>query len=236
MSTSLLFAHPYVIAWRNRLRSNPVLRGLYSSLAGGSRYEARFSRELLGAVRAGDSVWDVGANVGVYAAQFAERGAANVVCFEPAPAAVVALQQRFSNASGAASCVRIVPIALADRHGTSVFSANGTSPDNQIGVADGNRPTVEVQIRSADEAMAEFALPTPNVMKIDVEGYELEVIQGMPGVLSLKTLRAIFVEVHFSQLHKRKLDKAPAAIVQLLRDRGFHVHWVDPSHICAQRS
>ena len=236
MSTSLLFAHPYVIAWRNRLRESSVLRGLYSSIAGGSHYEARFSRELLGAVRPGDSVWDVGANVGIYAAQFADRGAANVVCFEPAPEAVVALQERFPHASGAASRVRIVPIALADRRGTAMFSAKGTSPDNQIGVLGDTKPTVEVQVRSADEALAEFSLPTPNVMKIDVEGYELEVIQGMTGVLSSSGLRSVFVEVHFSQLHKRKLDTAPGAIVQILRERGFQVHWADPSHICARRS
>jgi FkbM family methyltransferase len=235
MSTSLLFAHPYVISLRNRLRGSSVLRGLYGSFAGGSRYEARFSQELVGAVRAGDSVWDIGANVGVYAAQFAERGAAKVVCFEPAPEAVVALHERFPQSSAAPGRVRIVPIALADQRGTALFSAKGTAPDNQIGAADGTKPTVEVQVRSADEALAEFALPTPNVIKIDVEGYELEVIQGMTGMLSSKELRSIFVEVHFSRLHERKLDKAPATILQTLRERGFQVRWVDPSHICAQR-
>jgi FkbM family methyltransferase len=236
MSTSLLFAHPYVIAWRNRLRTSSVLRGLYSSFVGRGDYEARFARELLQAVRAGDTVWDIGANVGVYAAQFAERGAAKVVCFEPAPAAVVALQQRFPGTSDSPNRVRIIPIALADRRGTATFSADGTSPDNQIGASDGTRPTVEVQVRSADEALTEFALPTPNVIKIDVEGYELEVIEGMAGVLCSKELRSVFAEMHFTLLHNRKLDSAPAAILQILRQHGFRVHWVDPSHICAERN
>src|SRR6185312_1845740 len=56
MSTSLLFAHPRVIAWRNRLRRNSLLRSVYGSLAGRGDYEARFSRELLVAVRSGDTV------------------------------------------------------------------------------------------------------------------------------------------------------------------------------------
>jgi FkbM family methyltransferase len=236
MSPSLLFAHPRVIAWRNRLRGNSLLRGVYSSIAGRGDYEARFSRELLEAVRVGDTVWDVGANVGVYAAQFAERGAANVVCFEPAPAAVAALRQRFPEGSTVAKSVQIVPIALADRRSTATFSADGSSPDNQIGTADGTKPTVEVQVYSADEALVEFALPTPNVIKIDVEGYELEVIEGLTGVLSSKELRSVFVEVHFSLLHNRKLDRAPAAILQTLRQYGFQVHWVDPSHIGARRN
>jgi FkbM family methyltransferase len=236
MSTSLLFAHPRVIAWRNLLRGNALVRGVYSSLAGGRDYEARFARELLEAVRSGDTVWDVGANVGVYAAQFAERGAVNVVCFEPAPAAVAALRHRFPEGSTGAKPVRIVPIALADRRGTATFSADGSSPDNHLGAADGTKPTVEVQVRSGDEAVVEFALPTPNVMKIDVEGYELEVIEGLAGVLSSKKLRSVFVEVHFSLLHNRKLDSAPAAILQTLRRHGFAVHWVDPSHIGARRN
>jgi FkbM family methyltransferase len=236
MSTSLLFAHPYVIAWRNRLRASSLLRGMYSSFAGRGDYEARFSRELVGAVRTGDTVWDIGANVGVYAAQFAERGAANVVCFEPAPAAVVALHQRFPDTSDSPNRVRVIPIALADHRGTTTFSADGASPNNQIGFSDGTRPTVEVQVRSGDEAMTEFALPTPNVIKVDVEGYELEVIEGLSRLLDSTELRAVFVEVHFSLLHIRKLDQAPAAILQILRQRGFRVHWVDPSHIGAQRS
>lgn len=236
MSTSLLFAHPQVIAWRNRLRQNALVRTLYSSIAGRGDYEARFSRELLASVRSGDTVWDVGANVGLYATQFAERGAANVVCFEPAPEAVATLQRRFADASGGSRCVRVVPIALGNRRSTAVFSADGASPNNQIVATAGNHPTVEIQVYCGDEAQAEFALPAPDVIKIDVEGYELEVIQGLSRVLSSRALRSVFVEVHFSLLHTRGLDNAPAAILQALRQHGFQVHWVDPSHIGACRN
>jgi FkbM family methyltransferase len=235
MPTSLLFAHPRVIGWRNRLRKNSLLRAVYGSLATRGDYEARFARELLAAVRSGDAVWDVGANVGVYAAQFAQHGAAHVVCFEPAPAAVAELHRRFPGASQGRDPVRIVPIALANQRGTAAFNADGASPNNQIGRSDGSKATIEVQVRSADEALTEFGLPHPNVIKIDVEGYELEVIEGMSKVLTSKQLRSVFVEVHFALLHDRKLDEAPATILQTLRRHGFQVRWVDPSHIGAHR-
>lgn len=235
MSTSLLFAHPRVIALRNRLRQNPLARMLYSVVAGGGDYEARFSRELLGSVRAGDIVWDVGANVGFYATQFAQRGAANVVCFEPAPDAVAALQRRVAETSAAESSIRIMPIALGSQRATATFSADGASPNNQIVAKANGHPTVDVQVYPGDEAQKEFALPSPNVVKIDVEGYELEVIEGLSGVLGSRSVRSVFVEVHFSLLHNRGLDDAPATILQTLRRQGFEVRWVDPSHLGAFR-
>jgi FkbM family methyltransferase len=234
MPTSLLFAHPRVIAWRNRLRQSSLARKVYSTISGRGGYEERFSRELLGAIHAGDTVWDVGANVGHYAAQFSDRGAAKVVCFEPAPGAVAALQGRFAAGTGADSRVQIVPVALGRQRSIAAFTADGASPDNQI-VAAANNNTVEIQVYSGDEAQVEFALPSPNVIKIDVEGFELEVIQGLSGVLSCRTLRSVFIEVHFSLLHNRGLDAAPSLILRNLRDLGFQVHWVDPSHLGARR-
>lgn len=230
-----LYAHPVAIAWRNRLRQNAVLRKVYSSIVAGGGYEARFSKELLGALRTGDTVWDVGANVGFYAAQFAERGAAHVVCFEPAPASIAALRRRFPQDAETDNRVRLVPVALGARRATAAFTADGTSPDNQIVAAGGSGSTVEVQVYCGDAAQAEFALPSPNVMKIDVEGFELDVIEGMPAVLAAKSLRSVFIEVHFSLLHRRGLDKAPGTIGQILRQQGFRVNWVDPSHLGAHR-
>lgn len=235
MSTSLLFAHPRVIAWRNRLRQNNLLRTVYGSIASRGDYEARFSRDLLNAVRPEDTVWDIGANIGVYASQFADRGA-TVVCFEPAPEAIAALRRRFEGAPASGARVQVVPIALSNARSTALFSADGSSPNNQIITTSSAQPTVEIQVHTGDAALAEFSLPSPNVMKIDVEGYELEVIQGMSRLLSSKTLRSVFVEVHFALLHARGLDHAPATILRLLREHGFQVRWVDPSHIGAHRN
>jgi hypothetical protein len=49
-------------------------------------------------------------------------------------------------------------------------------------------------------------------------------------------LRHVFVEVHFSILHERGLDEAPARIVALLEKAGFVVRWLDLSHIEASRA
>jgi FkbM family methyltransferase len=230
-----MFAHPRLVAWRNRLRRSPLVRTVYAGIAGRGQYEARFSRELLTAVQPGDTVWDVGANIGFYAAQFLERGAAHVVCFEPAPGAIDALRARFAEMSAAAR-VHIVPVALGRERSRAAFDADGASPNNRILEASG-KPTIEVPVLSGDEALRDFDLPEPHVIKVDVEGYELEVIEGLRGLLTSRSApRAVLVEVHFALLHERRLDSAPATLVQRLSDWGFRVRWVDPSHLSARRA
>ena len=75
----------------------------------------------------------------------------------------------------------------------------------------------------------------PNAIKIDVEGFELEVLQGMGPYLAEPTLRMIGVEVHFGILKERGIAYAPQRIEQLLVHNGYRVRWPDNSHLLAVR-
>jgi hypothetical protein len=78
------------------------------------------------------------------------------------------------------------------------------------------------------------ALWQPAVVKIDVEGYEIEVIRGMRRVLG--GVRALFVEIHFQVLEERGMLQGPAALVKDLNRLGFsRIEWPDASHIAAFR-
>ncbi|MEJ0087450.1 MAG: FkbM family methyltransferase [Pseudomonadota bacterium] len=228
-----LLAHPRMVAWRNRLRRNTVLLGVYRLWAGRDGYEQRFGSALLAAVGMNDVVWDIGANVGLYSEKFLQRGASFVVCFEPAPAAIAELGRRFSDES-LARRVRVVPAALSNTRGSANFVADGSSPVNKLG-GSGPGAVIEVPVLRGDDALAEYSLPVPDVIKVDVEGYELEVIEGLQGVLSRPQVRAVFVEVHFGLLHERGNDHAPATIVALLKNHGFRTSWLDASHLIAHR-
>jgi FkbM family methyltransferase len=230
-----LLAHPRVVTWRNHLRRYPLLHRLYRFWVARHDYEERFARGLLAAVAPGDTVWDVGANVGLYAAQFLARQAAHVVCFEPAPEAVLRLEQTFGRGTAARERVHIVPAALSNVRGTVRFAVNGSSPTNKIVDSAVVESTIEVPVLRGDEVAAERGLPLPNVIKIDVEGYEWEVLQGLAGILTLPAVHAVFIEVHFALLHGRGLDHAPAAISTTLAEHGFDVAWLDPSHLCGRR-
>src|SRR5258708_6935843 len=79
------------------------------------------------------------------------------------------------------------------------------------------------------------SLPHPTIIKIDVEGYEVEVIRGMYGILG--DVRALFVEIHFQILAERGMRQAPAALVKDLKRLGFsRIEWPDASHIAAFRT
>jgi hypothetical protein len=116
------------------------------------------------------------------------------------------------------------------------MAVEGASPTNRL-QQDGRPSTrlTEVRIARADEILMERRLPPPEVLKVDVEGYELEVLRGFGDLLHSSALRAVFVEVHFALLHERGLDAAPATICSLLESAGFKVRWPDISHIAGIR-
>jgi FkbM family methyltransferase len=195
-------------------------------------YEEAFGQRLLGAIGSDSVVWDIGANVGLYTRQFVEAGARSVVAFEPAPESVATLQKEFAGST----TVKVMPVALASAGGVAAFSSDGSSVTNSlVEGCDDSRPTVEVRVMRADEVVREFNLDMPTVMKIDVEGYEVDVIRGMGTILDSPKLRHVFVEVHFRALNRRGLDVGPNEIVSRLQAAGFKIDWLDLSHLCAVR-
>ena len=94
----------------------------------------------------------------------------------------------------------------------------------------------KVELATGDALVVEGRAAPPNVLKIDVEGFELDVLQGMPKQLASPLLKHIFIEVHFTLLEERGLDGVPSQIERLLRAAGFAVEWLDPSHIHARRT
>jgi FkbM family methyltransferase len=228
------------IAARSTLRRHPrmqhaVVRAL--SL-GRSRadYEQSFRSAMLACIRPGDCVWDVGANVGLYSGLFAAAvgPSGRVISFEPSPACVALLEEQIRDRDGGATW-EIAPVALSNEDGEAWLSVRSgdTAPDNRLASPDG-ASTVPVRTARGDSLVA-AGYKAPAVVKIDVEGFDGEVLDGMGRVLDHPSLRAICVEVHFGILTERGKPHEPARMVRLLQDHAFTVKWVDRSHFVAQR-
>ena len=186
-------------------------------------YEDRFADIVLASIRPDDCVWDIGANVGFYTERFSKL-AQFVIAFDP-----LVENCRRIECKGMAN-VTCFQIALGDAPGEKTLFVDG--PFSSVALAPyAGAPEQTVKVVRGDD-LAE--LRQPAVVKIDVEGYEFEVIRGMSRVLG--GVRALFVEIHFQVLEERGMRQGPAALVKHLKRLGFsRIEWPDASHIAAFR-
>lgn len=176
-----MYSNPALIRLRSVLRSLGILRLIQTSPVYGwisQGYESRFDAAMMASLKPGMRVFDIGANVGYYTQKFAEAvgPTGEVHAFEPVPASAAKLrelQQQYS-------WIHVHQCAVADRLGEIEMSMEGgsTSPNHMITIGEpsGGLSSLKVQVRTIDELSLE--LGAPNMVKIDVEGYEWHVLKG----------------------------------------------------------
>jgi len=136
-------------------------------------------------VKKGDLCFDIGANIGKFTEVLLELGA-KVVCVEPQETCLQQLHKSFDNNKNAI----IIPYAIGESEGEgelaiheggsgiSTLSAKykNTYPSDQLG---GRKWTKmkRVPITTLDRLVLQFGLP--KYCKIDVEGYETQVLKGL---------------------------------------------------------
>jgi FkbM family methyltransferase len=226
-----------VLLLRNVGRASGLNRHM-AKLLGGEGYENRFQAEMLAAITPGSCVWDVGANVGLYSRQFSDIAGptGRVFAFEPSPHNLRCLKEAVTSLEN----VTIVPVALGDREGVVAFEqgADALGATSRIVAGGAGKPSgkaIAVSLASGDHLIASGSVGIPNVIKIDTEGFELDVLRGLRQTLKNPSLRVLCIEVHFGLLEARGLPNAPADIEKLLAGAGFSIGWADASHIVATR-
>ena len=227
--------NPLLIKARSIARKTGVIR-VINHLRPAGAYEEHFHQALVAAVKPGDIVWDIGANVGLYTEQFCHWVGSDgfVVAFEPFPEACQSILARNPNCAW----LQVENVALSDADSTGTLVIEAGSVDNHIATeadaAKGYLNSVPLTISRGDTICKRLGRP-PNVIKVDVEGFEEEVLLGMGEVLAAPALRSVLVEVHFHKLEMRGRATAPARIEKLLKSNRFTTKWVDASHLVATR-
>ena len=180
-------------------------------------------------------VLDIGANIGVTAVllgSLAPRGI--VAAVEPVPAAYHLLQQNV--AAAGASNVRLHNFALGATDGTVRMQGNpqnlsGAFIADQHAINDDFHFSEDVRVCRLDDVFSELGLSGLDLVKIDVEGYELDVLEGGCRTL-LEHKPLVMLEMNYVALNlwrrmslpefrERLLDYFP--VVFALRDG----HWLD---------
>lgn len=166
-------------------------------------------------LRPGTTVWDIGANVGLYTLPSARAVGpeGSVVAFEPMPRNLHFLRRHLAlNGLGR---VAVCDAGVSDAAGT-LRMAEGDSP-SEFHVDPGG--SWEVRAVTLDEWLCESGLPPPDVVKIDVEGSDDAVLRG--GVRSLAKYRPLI----YLALHGEPQRRACA---QLLAAWGYEVTSLEP--------
>lgn len=172
-------------------------------------YEREVSRFLAVRLQAASVFYDVGAFTGYYSRMALRlmRPGGCVAAFEPDADARAALKASFSN-----NRLTVRSEAVGAHDHMAVLSSGGGLCSRIEGESVPNpasQPSGKVRVRSLDSIVAATELPPPDVVKIDVEGGEVEVLVGMSTLLEKRPVLA--VECHSIDLLGRAIERLVGA-------------------------
>jgi FkbM family methyltransferase len=180
-------------------------------------------------VRDGETLWDVGANIGLYTLWCAKRHpGCRIIAFEP-NALTYPLLVRHVIANGVADRVTALPIALSGGEpSVETFRLSTMMPGlaaNQLDLADAppmwrgrEAARYAVVAGSADRLIPLLNLPKPDHVKLDVDGIEPEILAGAAEML--RTVRSVLVEDEHN-LHRLEAIERPLSASGLKEDMSF---------------
>lgn len=144
-------------------------------------------------LRPGDLFVDVGANVGAYTILAAGAIGARVIAFEPAPHARhwLAMNVELND------CRRLVDIrdtAVGSSCGTAAFTVDLDTTNHFVQelIGDSAIESATVRLTSLDAAIVG---DHPVMLKVDVEGFEHEVVKGASATLADPALKCVLLEL-----------------------------------------
>jgi FkbM family methyltransferase len=161
----------------------------------------------------GEIFIDVGANVGTYTIWAAELGA-DVIALEPAADAFALLQENLALNGYAA---RAIKAAAGAACGTARFTA-GQGAANRLD-PDGS---VETDVVTVDSLVGDRVVAG---LKVDVEGFELEVLRGCAEALTQQRIR--LVQLEWNMASEAALGTDRRSVVELLAGYGYALYRPD---------
>lgn len=175
-------------------------------------YERRNADLLHSLCRPGMTAFDVGANAGYFTLLFSwnARPQGKVLSFEPDPSNRAMLEHHLL--INAITNVSIVPSAASDRDGDARFEC-GASMGH---LTDGGKTIVRTT------CLDQF--PTPDLVKMDIEGAETLALLGAKRILSERRTKW-FIELHGNQAN---------ACINLLEASAYKVRNIGQNHILAE--
>jgi FkbM family methyltransferase len=178
-------------------------------------------------VKTGDTVLDIGANIGYYTLLLARLvgKTGKVIAFEPEPENFTLLQKNVQ-VNGYQNVIT-VNAALSDCPATlRLYLCHRNRGDHRIYAAEPDRPAIDVAAFAADDYLASLGAHL-RFVKMDVQGAEAKVVRGMRKLLARSADCQIAIEFWPFGMHRAGDDAGET--LSLLAQLGFSMQWVDES-------
>ncbi len=165
----------------------------------------------------GAVMYDVGGSVGFFSLLGARLGA-TVIAFEPLPGAAATIE-RNAALNGLSERVRVLELAAGEKEGRATLIEAGEAGWSHL--ADrGSRPdahaTHDVRVAALDDLVTAGEIPPPDLVKLDVEGSEVAVLDGLRQ--TIERHQPVFV----IELHETN-----AEVADRLESHGYRLERLD---------
>lgn len=175
---------------------------------------------------------DVGANIGEWSVEFAQRMPLEPrgLAFEPAPRTASALRRQLADVG----CVRVevVECALSDARGEQVFYAEkgcGKTSSFIITHSERNADAVSVPISILDTELSERNVSFVDFLKIDAEGFDFRVMVGCKHYLEQNRIGVLQFEYNSAWAYAGATLSRP---YQFLQEFGYKVFLLRGERLC----
>lgn len=170
-------------------------------------------------------VFDVGANTGQSIDLFRRTlHAPNIISFEPNPALAEHLKQKYAD-----NGVVIERMALGSSEGTdrfNIFERDDLSSMLELHRDKRNpfsntalKRTISVAITTVDLYVTKYGFEFIDLLKIDTQGFDLEVLRGAVGMLKQRAVGIVLVEVNFTPFYLNQANFGD--IERFLAENGY---------------
>ena len=185
-------------------------------------------------LRPGDVVFDVGANVGFYTLLFSRcvEDAGTVYAFEPTGQTFGCLVRNMPKSE---QNIRLNRMALSQENGPrKLFHAehgnlclNSFGAPLRVGSSSAEEPTSEwVWVTKLDDYLRDYGVPSVDLIKIDVEGWEEDVVRGaMRTLLSM----APVLTLEYNSITANNANRSCVALSELIETLGYDLFRYHPA-------
>ena len=205
----------------NQIAVLPKDPGISRELALYKVHEPLATRLLMQTLEPGMNVVDIGSNIGYYAMLEARMvgPAGRVIAIEPMPKNYEQLRRNVQD--NGYWQIQTLQLAIGDRDGTAPLYLSGKSNHHSLHRNPSTRGALQVPVRSLDSLLDQYHLSSVDLVRMDLEGYEVIVIHGMLRTIEKYSPR-LLVELHPDLLGER----VTVEYLRTLQNHRYSAEWV----------